>query len=105
MNFTQFIIIMVVIVVTIGLEYVILTGDYTRVPEFVRNVVIPKGKMCTMNGTFIDYMGRPLSSKTVECNTCTQYMSKDLKLGTCRQMQFDGAACSEYGDSRKCPTS
>lgn len=105
MNFTQFVMIMVVIVVTIGLEYVILTGDYATIYKRLPPILIPKGKMCTMNGTFIDYMGRPLSSKTVECNTCTQYMSKDLKLGSCRQMQFDGAVCSEYGDSRKCPTS
>ena len=105
MNTIQMILILAVIVVTILVEYFILTGDYTRVPEVIKNVIVPKGKMCTLKGTFVDYMGRPLRSNTINCNTCMNYMSKDAKNGSCRQMQFDGAACSEYGDARKCPTS
>jgi hypothetical protein len=104
MNMIKIFIVLVVIAVTIAVEYVILTGDYTKVPNSVRKIITPKGKQCKMDGNFVDYMGRPLRSNTVDCNTCTNYLSKDTRAGSCRQMQFDGSACSEYGDSRKCPT-
>jgi hypothetical protein len=111
MNFTQFVIILIVIVVTIAIEYIILTGSYDlattvydKLPDAVKFVdPIKKGKKCTMDGKFVDYMGRPLESNVVNCTTCIQYFSVNSD-GYCQPMQYDGSACSTFGGNRPCPT-
>ena len=111
MNVIQIIMIMIVIMVTIVAEYVILTGKYEpitavyeKLPDFVKDVaIVKKGTQCDMKGTFLDYMGRPLTTDTVDCTTCEQYMSKDTS-GFCRTMKYNGTSCEEFGDSRPCPT-
>jgi hypothetical protein len=107
MNFIQFVIILIVIVVTVAIEYVILTGTYDAVYEKLPDAVkfvdpIKKGKKCTMDGKFVDYMGRRLESNVVNCTTCIQYFSVNSD-GYCRPMQYDGKACSTFGGSRPCP--
>jgi hypothetical protein len=109
MNFTQFVIILLVIVVTIAIEYVILTGRYglattvyEKLPDAVKYVGLKKGKQCAMKGKFIDYMGRPLESNTIDCTTCIQYLSVSAD-GYCQSMQYDGSACSTFGGGRPCP--
>ena len=106
MNIIKIIMILFVVIVTIVIEYVILTGKYDTVyeklPDAVKDVVLKKGKQCAMKGTFLDYTGRPLQSNTIDCTTCEQYMSKNSD-GYCRTMKYNGSACAEFGDSRPCP--
>jgi len=110
MNIIKVVMILFVIVVTIVIEFVILTGQYApvttvyeKLPNFVKNAaIVKKGTQCAMKGTFLDYMGRPLQSETIDCTTCEQYMSKNTD-GYCRTMKYNGSACAEFGDSRPCP--
>jgi hypothetical protein len=105
----RIILIMIVIVITIFVEYMILTGNYDplnnlyeKLPTVVKDSMVKKGKRCKMDGTFLDYMGRPLSSDAIDCTKCIRYMSKDDD-GYCTSMQYDGAGCSTFGAARPCP--
>jgi uncharacterized ion transporter superfamily protein YfcC len=110
MNIIKVVMILFVIVVTIVIEYVILTGKYDtittvyeKLPDAVKFVdAIEKGKKCEMKGNFVDYMGRRLESNVVDCTTCIQYLSMNTD-GFCQSMQYDGSACSTFGGSRPCP--
>ena len=111
MNIIKIVMIMIVILVTLVAEYIILFKDYDsfnavyeKLPESFKFVdAIEKGKKCTMDGKFVDYMGRPLESNIVNCNTCIQYYSVTTD-GNCQPMQYDGSACSTFGGVRSCPT-
>jgi hypothetical protein len=109
MNILRFVMILIVIVVTIIIEYVILTGKYDtittvyeKLPDAIKDVAVKKGKQCTMDGNFVDYMGRRLESNVVDCTTCIQYLSVNTD-GYCQPMQYDGSVCSTFGGSRPCP--
>lgn len=111
MNYLKIILYILILVITLILEYFLLSekkwpweifsgsGTAKSLPK-VSTDAIKAGKMCNINGTIQDYMGRSLEKTSVPCTQCIDYVKVTDK--GCIPMQFDGTNCEPYGDPRPC---
>jgi hypothetical protein len=93
------------------LEYKLLVLDWwpfdtiqqikDSLPPVAQNIITPNGKMCDISGTIKDYSGNTLTSNSVPCTKCIDYLQV-TDFG-CIPMQFNGVDCEPYGDPRPCP--